>query len=118
MLSSKYALDVSALFAETVALYTNFAQDIQQLIHDIHSCTPQQLADRCGMLVDSKKILTTFDQQIIDILEVTGRDIAEEPMIHDYRIALAHATHASSNLHQQLQAQKIIIQTNFLNSSL
>ena len=97
MLSSKYALDVSALFAETVALYTVFAQDIHQLISEINSCSPPQLAERCGMLADRKKEIATFDQQIIDILEVTGHDIAEEPMIHDYRIALAHATHASSN---------------------
>lgn len=116
ILSSKYALDVSSLFAETVELYTSFSQDILQLIADISVFSPQQIADRCGSLVDTKQVLAGFDQQIIDILDAAGEDIVGEPMVHDYRLALAHATHASNNLYQHLQAQKVILQEISLNA--
>lgn len=117
-MSSKYALDVSALFADTIALYTHLTADIHQLMGEMNSISPQQIAEKCGFLVATKKMLTDFDQQILDILEVTGSDIAGEPMIHNYRLALAHASHASNNLYQHLQAQKVILQTISINSLL
>jgi hypothetical protein len=102
--------DVVHFFAHTTDAYLQFEQKIAGLISILPSLLPQQLADECNQLRDQKAQLEILDQQMFEILDLAGDQIAQDSMIQDYQVALARANMASYVLYEKLQVVKKILQ--------
>jgi hypothetical protein len=74
--------DVVHFFAHTTDAYLQFEQKIAGLISILPSLLPQQLADECNQLRDQKAQLEILDQQMFEILDLAGDQIAQDSMIH------------------------------------
>jgi hypothetical protein len=108
--SNSQITDVVHFFSTITEKYEFLARDILQTINKITVYSPQQIFDECQKIGEQRNKLTIMDQQMLDIIELAGSEIAQTSMIHDYRVALARANMACSDLHQQLQALKTTMQ--------
>lgn len=98
--------DVVEFFSEITDAYKQFQKDILHLQHKIPTSSPQQILEGCKKIRKKQTNLEALDQQMIDIINFVGKEIAHEPIVHDYRMAFAQANMACTNLYQNLKALK------------
>lgn len=101
--------DAVLFFSETTVAYEQFEQNILNLLHNLSTLSLQQLRTSCRKLRQEKARLEVFDQQILDIIDLAGRSISEDPIIDEYRLALAKAKKASNTLAHELRAIRAIL---------
>ena len=102
--------DVVHFFSTITEKYEFLAHDILQIINNMPIYSPQQIFDECNKIGEQRNKLTIMDQQMLDIIELAGSEIAQTSMIQDYRMAFTRANIACSDLYQQLRALKTSLQ--------
>ncbi len=110
LVSHDQITDVVQFFDEITASYLSFECNILKLIKKIPQYTPQQISAECNKIAVQRKKLAIMDQQMIDIIELAGNEIALSPMVHHYRLAFAGANMACINLYQKLLALRASLQ--------
>ncbi|MGB3212415.1 MAG: hypothetical protein WBB19_17060 [Desulforhopalus sp.] len=108
--TKSHITDIVLFFAEITSAYAQFEQNILCLCRNIPELAPKNILDESKKLRDQKAHLEILDQQMFDIINLAGEKIAQEPMIQDYRVALARANTASNELYQKISAIKEILQ--------
>ncbi len=101
---SSQVLDVAQFFSEITENYLQLQESILQLENKIADSSPEQILDECRKIAAKRAELVVFDQKMLDIIKLVGKEIAREPIVHDYRVAFAAANMACNNLHQRLKS--------------
>jgi len=96
--------DVTDFFYTITEKYQYFEYDILQIISKMPEYSPQQICHECSKISEQRNSLAVMDQQMFDIMDLAGAEIAQNPMVHKYRVAFARANMACTNLHQKLKA--------------
>ena len=96
--------DVGHFFSKITLAYVHFQECVLQLNHTLGSFSPQQLLNECEKIRQKRESLAVLDQQMFDIISLVGSEIADEPIVHDYRVAFAGANMACTNLSRNLKA--------------
>lgn len=102
--------DVGHFFSKITAAYVHFQESVLQLNHTLGSFSPQQILDECEKIQQKRNDLAVLDQQMFDIISLVGSEIADEPIIHDYRVAFAGANMACTNLSRNLKALRCALE--------
>ena len=98
--------NVEDFFLEITEGYLRFQENILHLDHTLSVLSPKQILDECEKISQKRTELAVLDRQLIEIVGLVGKEIANEPIVHDYRIAFARANMACNNLYQSLKALK------------
>ncbi len=98
--------DVTKFFKEITEKYLALEKSTHHLIINITDYSHQQLFDECNKLAEHKNKIAIMDQQMFDIIDLAGKELAHSPLVQDYRIAFAKANMACSNLYEQLNILK------------
>lgn len=112
----RQATDVSQFFIDITEAYLLFEGSILHLLNKLPAYTPEQI------LLESKKLgrqrvqLSILDDQMLEIIELAGAELARTHLVHDYRVAFAKASMASNNLYQKLLSVWAILQDESTNS--
>lgn len=101
--------DVGHFFAKITAAYVHFQECVLQLNHTLPNFSSQQILDECEKIRLKRESLAVLDQQMFDIISLVGSEIADEPIVHDYRVAFAGANMACTNLSQNLRALQLVL---------
>lgn len=96
--------DVNDFFSEVTKAYLRFQESVLHLDHTLSTYSPAQIVDECNKISEKKGWLAALDQQMLAIIGLVGNEIAQEPIVHDYRVAFAGAQMACTNLSQNLRA--------------
>lgn len=96
--------DVGHFFSKITAAYVHFQECVLQLNHKLADFSPQQILDECEKIRQKRDNLAVLDQQMFEIISLVGSEIADDPILHDYRVAFAGANMACTNLSQNLRA--------------
>lgn len=102
--------DVVHFFTNITEDYLFFESKVLKLTETIYSYSPQQLSKECAKINTQRNQLTSMDEQMFDILKLAGKELAEQPMINDYHIALTRANLACNGLSQKLHEVKHSLQ--------
>lgn len=97
-------VDVEQFFVEITMAYGQFEGHVLYLLARAEDISPATIFEECQRLGVEHKRLAHLDEQLLAILSLAGREVAETAMIHDYRMAFAKASMACSNLQQKLLA--------------
>lgn len=103
--------NVEDFFLEITESYLRFQENILHLDHTLSLLSPEQIAIECEKISQKRKELAVLDQQMIDIVGLVGKEIADEPIVHNYRVAFARANMACNNLYQSLKIYKCSLET-------
>lgn len=95
--------NVEDVFIEITESYLRFQENILHLDHTLSVLSPDQIVIECEKISQKRKELSVLDQQLIDIVSLVGKEIANEPIVHNYRVAFARANMACNNLYQSLR---------------
>ena len=95
-------VDVVQFFFAITEQYEAFGQEIRKIIDNIPVSTPKQIAEQCARVKEQKDRLAAMDEQMFAIVELAGNDIAQNPMVDEYRVAFARANIACNSLYQKL----------------
>jgi len=98
--------DVAQFFAEITEAYIHFQETILHLEQKIPTSSPQQILEGCEKIRQKQNNLAILDEQMIDIINLVGKEIVHEVIVRDYRRAFACANKASKNLYEKLKALK------------
>ncbi len=101
--------DIAEFFSDTIDRYEHFECSVLRVIDRIPSASPGEISQECDRIVELRNSLALLDQQILDIMELAGREISQPPLFQDYRLALAGANMACHNLSQELKALKMAL---------
>jgi len=99
--------DVHDFFFDIIEEYLHLEESALQITNKIPEAAPEELLDDCTALYRRKIGLRDKDEQLIGIVNLAGRELANTPLIHDYRIAFAKANMACNNLYQRLKALRL-----------
>jgi hypothetical protein len=96
--------DVNDFFSEITKAYLRFKENVLHLDHLLSTFSPAQIVEECNRISEKKSQLAALDQQMLAIISLVGNEIADEPIVHDYRVAFAGAQMACTNLSRNLRA--------------
>jgi len=106
-IAARKLTDVHDFFFEIIEEYLNLEESALQITNKIPEAAPEELLADCTALSQRKSSLRDKDEQLISIINLAGRELANTPLIHDYRIAFAKANMACNNLYQRLQGLRL-----------
>jgi len=95
-------IDVALFFNDISKGYLHLEDCSLKLIENISSLSPTQIKKECDNIIDKKSKLNQLDDQLLEIIILAGKELSNEQMLNDYRIAFAKAVMACDNLHQKL----------------
>lgn len=98
--------NVEDFFLEITESYLRFQENILHLDHTLSMLSPEQIFNECEKISKKRRELAVLDEQLIDIVSLVGKEIADEPIVHNYRVAFARANMACNNLYQSLKTFK------------
>lgn len=104
------AIDVVHFFFTITEKYEAFERQIKRIIDNVPVYSPQQIADECAKIREQKDRLSKMDEQMFSIIELAGNEIAQNPMVDEYRVAFARANIACNSLYQKLLTVRSTLQ--------
>lgn len=107
--SNCHAIDVKLFFIEITEYYDSFTKNVVELINNMEVYSPEQISDECSRLSEKRNKLTDMDQQMFNIIDLAGNELAQRPMVDEYKIAFAKANMACNDLYQKLLLLKTMI---------
>jgi hypothetical protein len=107
--SSPHLTDAFDFFHEITDSYLSLEKQALSIAGRIPHASPEDLHAACTALCQQKIDLHDQDEHMIAILNLAGRELANTPLLYDYRIAFAKASIACNNLYQSLYALKLDI---------
>jgi predicted nucleic acid-binding protein len=109
LIASRQATDVKLFFSILTDSYDRLTKGVLELISNMDAYTPQQILEECNKLREKRNKLVNMDQQLIDIMDLAGNEIAQSPMVNEYQIVFSRANMACNNLYQKLLLLKEIM---------
>lgn len=104
--NTNQTIDVKNLFIKTTIEYQDFCNNINQVVLNLPTFTPQEISSECNLLENQQNRLSSIDQQILDVVKLAGTEIQSEQFLLDYRIAFDSAITAGNLLYDQLDSLK------------
>lgn len=102
--------DVTVFFNNLTDGYIQLTRSSNTLKSQLNTLTPQAIQSECERLALHRNELNLLDDQLIDILDLTGADSSLSGLIDNYSIALMKARIASDKLYHRLADLKESLQ--------
>ena len=109
-INEPHLVDVVQFFFAITARYEDLEREITKIIANLPSYLPQQIADECTRIREQKTSLAAMDEQMFAIIELAGNEIAQNPMVDEYRVAFARTNIACNSLYQKLLTVRSTLQ--------
>ena len=106
-------IDVIEFLDEIVSAYSSFEKSTLTVTKKISHLTLDEVKDECSKLKAQRDHLQQKDSQLIQILDLTGKEIHNHTLVDEYRIAFANATAACDSLFKELIHLKTITPKEF-----
>lgn len=103
---SKNTVDVKLFFAEITQGYWELTTVINLFFENLPSYTFEQISLECTEIQEKKTKLSLLDEQLFNIISLSGSEIKDEPFVDEYRNAFNGAISACNDLHTHLQLTK------------
>jgi hypothetical protein len=95
-------LDVEQFFTELIASYTLLYKRINVFADNLADYNVSEIASECKKIKSQQENLALRDQELINILDLAGDELACELLVQDYRYAFIRTTSACDNLSKNL----------------
>lgn len=103
-------MDVARFFVDITKAYVDFEGSVLLLLREASNYSPNRILFECGELKKRRVQLAIMDEKMFAIIGLARDEIADTPMLQDYRVAFAKASMACNNLHQKLLAIRATLQ--------
>ena len=103
---SNNTVDVKLFFAEITQGYSELTTVIHDFSQNLSSYKFDQIAAECSKIQKKRDSLSHLDEELFNIISLTGYEIQNEPFVNAYRIAFNDALSACNDLFTHLQLTK------------
>ena len=103
---SKNTVDVKLFFAEITQGYSELTVAINHFFENLASYSFEQISLECSIIQEKRTKLSILDEQLFNIISLTGPEIKNEPFVDEYRTVFNNAISACNDLHAHLQLTK------------
>lgn len=108
--NEKQITNVTQFFVNIAKGYLQFEEDTLELIDSMADSSPEHISEQCKKLAQQRNQLAQMDEKMFEILDLAGKEICQDPMLYEYRVAFAKANMACNNLYQKLSVLKLSLQ--------
>ncbi len=107
ILSTDQLTDVLGFYNDITDSYLHFEHCVVTLTSNMSGYSAEKIAIECDKIYKHRELLKQKDDQMFDILDLAGSEIANQPIISDYHIALTRANIACNHLYEKLNSIRL-----------